>query len=170
MKLDNGQLKQKAKMVVYAIYLATQQFDKTINGKIKGVKPLKALVNISEDKKGIVTFLVMVSFLFHAQKYFWEKIISDEDDASNFEKYLYETFEQLTEVNPKPYIMDIGEYIKKQGREGEVMYLGNKVCKELNRQDAFLMLEINTIFSSLLNHGYFESLENAWGYKTVDEK
>lgn len=157
-------------MVVYAIYLASQQFDKTVNGKVKGIKPLKELINIEEKKKGSVAFLVMVSFLFQAQKYFWEKVISDEDDARLFEKYLYEIFEQLTEINPKPYIVDIGEYIKKQGREGEIMYLGSKICKELGKQDAILMFEINSIFSGLLMHGYFESLKNAWEYKSADEK
>ena len=162
MKIDNDKLRQKAKMVVYAIYLATQQFEKTIDGKVRGVKPIKELANISKEEKGLVSYLVMVNFLFQAQKFFWERVITNEETAREFEKYLYEAFEQLTEVDPKPYIQEIGAYIERQGNKGQLMYLGSKICKELQKEDAILMLKINTIYSSLLKYGFFESLKNAW--------
>jgi hypothetical protein len=112
----------------------------------------------------------MVSFLFQAQKFFWERVITDEETGREFEKYVYEIFEQLTEVNPRPYILDIGEYVKRQGKEGELMYLGSKICRELHKEGAILMFEINLRFSSLLTHGYFESLKNAWEIETNKDK
>jgi len=170
MKITDNKLNQKAKMVVYAIHLATQQFNKTVYGEIKGVKPINELSEASEKDKGVVTYLTMVSFLFQAQKYFWERVITDKEIAKKFENLIYEIFIQLTEVDPKPYILDIGDYIERQGKEGELMYLGSKICKELKNEGAILMMEINTVFSSLLIHGYFESLKNAWEYVPKDEK
>jgi len=164
-EIDNELLERRAKAVVAIIYYATEQFLKDITGKTKGLKGIQELKKIDEKEKDLIAFLTAVSFLLQAQKFFWENIIKDKKAAIKFEKAIYNCFEEAAGVNPKPYIKEIGEYIKKQGREGEIMYLGSKICRELRKPDAFLMLELNTIFSAILRHGFFESLKRVWETK-----
>lgn len=161
-KINNKLLEKRAKAVVFAVYCATEQFLKSITGKTKGLEGIKELERINEKEKDLITSLTSVCFLIQAQKFFCENIIEDEKVALKFEQAIYDCFEETVGVNPKPYIKDIREYIKKQGPRGELMYLGSKICKELRGPDAILMYEINLKFFGILKFGFFESLKKAW--------
>jgi len=165
-KSENTELLEKrAKMTVAIIFYASQEFMKHVLRKTKEAKKMKGLEELKDiDKQNIdlIYFYALISFLFHAQKYFWEKVIKNKKTALKFEQAVYDLFEKSAGLDPKPHIKDIGEYIKKQGREGEIMYLGSKICGELNKESFFLMSDINAIYCAILNHGFSESLKKAW--------
>lgn len=165
--MKDNELQQRAKKVVGVVVMSTSIFLKQLmSDEITKTEPLSDLKKLSQNDFKIITSLVYVYFLFEAQRFFWEKIITEKDLALRFEKKVFDCFEENVGYNPKEYIVDIGEYIKKQGSsESEVRYLGSKICRELGKESAFLMVTINTIASSILTNGFFESLRNAWKLK-----
>lgn len=163
--LTDDELQKRSYNVVYSIYGASQEFLKSYTGKIKGIKPIKELSELSDEKKEVIQYLAMVSFLFNAQRIFLKSWIKDEQTARKFEDYVYKFFEKVTGFDPKPNIIEIDEYIKKQGNAGEVMFLGSRICKLLNIPDAILMFEVNMKFTGILTYGFPESLKNAWENK-----
>lgn len=64
-----------------------------------------------------------------------------------------------------PFIKDLVDYVRKDDNEHEqkmqqVKYIGSKLCKEFNKEDAFLMLKIVSIFSTLIP-AFYESIKKA---------
>jgi len=163
--INSKVLEKKAVNVIGVILYATELFFKHTAGKTKGVEEIKELKKIGAKKEYYIAFLVSISFLFQAQKTFWENVIKNEKEALRFEQTLYDLFEKSAGADPRPFINDIVKYVKKQGKRGEVMYLGSKICKELGKPDVILMFKINAVFTSILRHGFFESLKRAWKIK-----
>lgn len=170
MKIDENILIERAKMVVYVISVYSRHFEDTLYGKVKGVKPIKEVIDTNDEEKGKILYLTMISFLFQAQKFFWERVVDNEEESREFEKHIFEVFTKITERDPKPYITDIGEYIKTRDETAQMMYLGSRICELLNKKDAILMTEINITFASLLKYGFFDSLKRVWKDEFVAEK
>lgn len=80
-------------------------------------------------------------------------------------------FEKTAGVNPGPFIKDLVDYVQKGDPSREVQYIGSKICRELKREDAILMMEIVAIYSTFLLHVFFESMKKAWELpnKTLEE-
>ena len=160
--MESDLLEEKAKAVLSVIFYATDQFLEQIAKGTKKTNKIVGLEKINNKDKEQIKLIAAICFLFEAQKFFWENLIKDNDTALNFESLIFRQFEKVTGINPFPYFLDIGEYIKKQGPEGEVMYLGSKICREIGRSDIILSFSLNTVFFSIVIHGFLESLKKAW--------
>lgn len=155
-ELSDEQLNLRAAGVTFAIFTISDMITQDILTKIDKLK------NLDDKDKGKVSFIVSYVTLFNAQRFFWENVIKDKQNAVRFEYYLYNLFEKIWKFDPRPYIKDLTEYIREGEPSREVQYIGSKICKELNKEDAFLMLEITTRYHSFFIHGATESLKRAW--------
>jgi hypothetical protein len=123
------------------------------------------LSDLSEEKKAIILNIATTGYLFEAQKFFWERLIRDEEVAKKLEKILFEKYEEVTGVNGIAAIKTINDYIESIGQEGEAMFFGSFVLKSLKLESAILMMEINSRFSKYLLTNFFETLKNIWEKK-----
>lgn len=153
---SNEQLKLKAAGIVFTIFTISDMALKEMIAKIDELKKLN-----EEDKKKIFLIVSYVT-LYNTQKLFWENIISDEKSVDRFTYCLYDLFEKVGKFDPKSYIQDLVEYVKGGEPSKEVQYIGSKICRELNKEDAFLMLKISMVYSLLLIHGGTELLKKSW--------
>jgi len=71
-------------------------------------------------------------------------------------------FANTSGVDPKSHIKDLVDYVQQGEPSREIQYIGSKLCRILEKEDAFLMLEISTVFVSFLKHGFYESMKRAW--------
>lgn len=158
-------LKLKAVGVNFAIFTISDVITKRLQ------KDVMELNNLSQENINRMFFTVSYVSLFNAQRFFWENFIQDENNALIFEKYLFQMFENTMGVDPKPFIKDLVDYVGKDGHSREVQYIGSKLCKVLNKEDALLMFQISSVFSLSLIHGFFESMKKAWELpdKTLEE-
>lgn len=132
-ELSDEQLNLRAAGVTFAIFTTSDMITQNILTKIDELK------NLDDKDKDKVYFIVSYVTLFNTQRLFWENIIKDKRNAVRFEYYLYELFEKTWKFDPKPYIKDLGEYVQGGEPSKEVQYIGSKICRELNKKDAFLM-------------------------------
>jgi len=154
--LTSDELRLKAAGVNFAIFTISDEITKTLQ------KEVKDLNNLKQEEISEIFFVVSYIALFQAQKFFWENFIQDENNARVFETNLFAMFEKTSGVNPKPHIKDLTEYVKQGEPSREIQYIGSKICRLLGKEDAFLMLEISTVFVSYLEHGFYESMKRAW--------
>jgi len=155
-KLTSEDLRMKAAGVNFAIFTISDDMTKTIR------KEVKDLSNLQQEKINKVFFVDSYVVLFEAQKFFLEHFIRDEESAKIFEAHLFRLFEKSSGVNPKSHIKDFVDYVQKIGPSGEIQYIGSKICRLLDKRDAFLNLEISIVFASYLKHGFYESMKRAW--------
>ena len=155
-KLTDEELRLKAAGVNFAIFTISNVINKSLQKEVKELNKLK------QEEINQIFFVVSYVALFQAQKFFWENFIRDEGNAKIFESHLFRMFEKTSSVNPKPHIQDLVEYVQKGEPSREVQYIGGKICRILGKEDAFLMLEISTVFASFLQHGFFESMKRSW--------
>lgn len=155
-KLTENELRLKAAGVNFAIFTISSEITKTLQKEVKELKKLK------QKEINQIFFVVSYVALFQAQKFFWENFIQDEGNARIFEGHLFRMFEKTSGVNPKPHIQDLVEYVQQGEPSREIQYIGSKICRLLEKESAFLMLEISTVFTSFLKHGFFESIKRAW--------
>lgn len=155
-KLTDDELRLKAAGVNFAIFAISDEITKNLQKEVKDLNKLK------QEEINSVFFVVSYVALFQAQKFFWENFIQDEENARIFESHLFRMFEKTSGVNPRPYIKELIEYVQKGEPSREVQYIGSKICRILEKEDAFLMLEISTIFASFLAHGFYESMKRTW--------
>ena len=155
-KLADDELRLKAAGVNFAIFTISNEITKNLQKEVKNLNKLK------QEEINNVFFVVSYVSLFQAQKFFWENFIQDEENARVFETHLFRMFEKTSGVNPKPHIQDLVEYVQQGEPSREVQYIGSKICRMLEKEDAFLMLEISTVFASFLTHGFYESMKRAW--------
>lgn len=160
--LSDEDLKLKAIAVVIMV-MATA--DDLTNELVKNVKDLR---RISGEVRKKIEFILTYILFYNAQEFFWENVIKDDKIAKKFEELLFHYFKEIVNVDAKEYIKDIEDYIKKIGEVGKVQYAGSKICRFLKKEDAFLMLEITTVYATFLKHVYYLTLDNAW--KTPNEK
>lgn len=161
-KLTNEDLELRAAGVTYTVFTISDMIAKAMEDKIDELKKL------NEEERSSIFFTISYVTLFHAQKFFWERVIKNEKQASLFEHYLYMISEKVFKLDFKPYIQDIVNYVSKGDPSMEVQYIGSKICKKLGKEDAFLMLEISTLYASYLTHGMFESFDRAWNMPKVE--
>ena len=154
--LSEDELRLKAAGVNFAIFTISNEINKSLQ------KEVKELNKLEQEEINHIFFVVSYVALFQAQKFFWENFIRDEENARIFESHLFRMFEKTSGVDPKSHIQDLVEYVQKGEPSREVQYIGSKICKILGKEDAFLMLEISTVFASFLKHGFFESMKRAW--------
>ncbi len=154
-KLSDKQLKLRAAGIIFTIFTISDMALKEMLAKIEELKKLN-----EEDKEKILLIVSYVT-LYNAQKLFWKNIISDEKSIDRFAYYLYGLFEKVGKFDPKPYIKDLIDYVEEGKSSKEVQYIGSKICRELNKEDAFLMLKISTVYSLLLIHGGKELLKKS---------
>ena len=155
-RLTNDELRLKAAGVNFAIFTISDEITKTLQ------KEVKDLNKLNQEEINKVFFVVSYIALFQAQKFFWENFIQDEENARVFETHLFRMFEKTSGVNPKSHIQDLVGYVQQGEPSREVQYIGSKICRMLEKEDAFLMLEISTVFASFLKHGFYESMKRAW--------
>lgn len=128
-------------------------------------KNVEEFKDFGQEDINKVYFIVSYVLLFHAQKILWERgPFENENNASTFEKYLFTMFQKTTGKDPMTFIKDLVDYIRKDDKEQgsrQIQYIGSKLCKEFNKEDAFLMLKIVSIFSTLLP-AFYESMKNSW--------
>jgi len=130
-------------------------------------KNIKEFNNLEQENINKIFFIVAYTLLFNAQRIIWDKgLAENEKNALIFEKYLFERFVDAMGENPMPFIKDLSDYIMKDDDEHEqklrhMQHIGSKLCKEFNKKDVFLMLEIVTIFSAFLG-GFYESIKGSW--------
>lgn len=151
----NEELKLKAGGVCYSIVVLSEGITKEI---LKRIKDFEKLDVASKNK---ISFVISYFTLFNAQKFFWERVIKNKEEAKVFEHFLYLFFEKATNFNPTSLINEIADYVGNEPSR-EVQYVGSAICKQLNKKDAFLMLDISIIYSSFLLHGFHESLMRGW--------
>jgi hypothetical protein len=156
MNLTNDELRLKAAGVNFAIFTVSDLISKELQKNVKEMNSLK------QEDINKVFFVVSYVSLFEAQKFFWENFIQDEKSANTFEAHLFRMFAKTSGVDPKPHIKDFVDYVKQIGPSGEIQYIGSKICKLLEKRDAFLNLEISTVFASFLTHGFLDSMKKAW--------
>lgn len=155
-KITEDELRMKAAGVNFAIFTISDEITKNLQKEVKDLSKLK------QEEINNVFFVVSYVSLFQAQKFFWENYIQDEDNARIFESHLFRMFEKTSGVDPKPHIKDLVEYVQQGEPSREVQYIGSKICRMLEKESAFLMLEISTVFASFMTHGFFESMKRAW--------
>lgn len=152
----NDELRLKAAGVNFAIFTVSDLITKELQ---KNVKELK---NLEQEDINKVFFVVSYVSLFEAQKFFWENFIRDEENAKIFETYLFRMFAKTSGVDPKPHIKDLVDYVQQGEPSREIQYIGSKLCRMLEKESAFLMLEISTVFASFLTYGFYESMKRSW--------
>lgn len=155
-KLTDEDLRIKAAGVNFSIFTISDEITKIIREEIKDLSGLQ------QEEINKLFFVVSYVILFEAQKFFWECIIKDKRSAKNFESHLYYLFEKSSGINPEIHIKDFANYIQKIGPPGEIQYIGSKICRLLEKEDAFLMLNISAIFGTYLQQKFQESMERAW--------
>lgn len=155
-KLTEDELRLKAAGVNFAIFTISSEITKTLQKEVKELKKLK------QEEINQIFFVVSYVALFQAQKFFWENFIQDEENARIFEGHLFRMYEKTSGVDPKSHIQDLVGYVQQGESSREVQYIGSKICRLLEKESAFLMLEISTVFASFLKHGFFESMKRAW--------
>ncbi len=154
-RLTDEELKLKAGGVCFSIMVLSEEITKKI------LKIIEDFEKIDVSSKNKISFVISYFTLFNTQKFFWERVIKSEEEAKIFEHFLYLFFEKATNFNPISLIKEIVEYVGNEPSR-EVQYIGSAICKQLDKKDAFLMLEISTIYSSFLLHGFHESLMRGW--------
>ena len=154
--LTADELRLKAAGVNFAIFTISNEITKTLQKEVKDLNKLK------QEEISQVFFVVSYVALFQAQKFFWENFIQDEGNAKIFESHLFRMFEKTSGVSPKSHIQDLVGYVQQGEPSREVQYIGSKICRILEKESAFLMFEISTVFASFLQHGFFESMKRAW--------
>jgi len=160
-KLTDHELELKAAGVNFAI-------DRISNLVTKDLQNIEELNNLKQEDIDKIYFVVSYVTLFQSQKFFWERIIQNKENALIFEKHLYKMFEKTTGISAGSHIKDLADYVKKIGPTGEVQYIGSKICRELNKKDPFLMLQIVEVYSNFLLHGFFEMMKHAWELSDED--
>ena len=154
--LTEGELRLKAAGVNFAIFTISNEIVKTLQKEVKDLNKLK------QEEINHIFFVVSYVALFQAQKFFWENFIRDEGNVRIFESHLFRMFEKTSGVDPKAHIQDLVQYVQQGEPSREIQYIGSRICKILGKEDAFLMLEISTVFASFLKHGFYESMKRAW--------
>jgi len=154
--LTNEDLRLKAAGINFAVFTISDEITKTLQ------KQVKDLGNLKQDEINKVFFVISYVLLFQAQKFFWENFIQDEEKAKVFEAHLFRMFANTSGVDPKSHIKDLVDYVQQGEPSREIQYIGSKLCRILEKEDAFLMLEISTVFVSFLKHGFYESMKRAW--------
>jgi len=154
--LTNEELRLKAAGVNFAIFTISDEITKTLQ------KEVKDLGNLKQDEISKVFFVVSYVSLFQAQKFFWENFIQNEEKARVFEDHLFRMFAKTTGVDPKPHIKDLVDYVQQGEPSREIQYIGNKLCRMLEKKDAILMFEISAVFISFLQHGFYDSMKRSW--------
>ena len=161
MKSDNftdDDLKLKATRVSFAIFTLSSHITESLQQQVEELK------NLTKEEIDNIFFIVSYILLAETQKFFWENIIQDEKNGTVFENYLYQMYEKESGVNPRPFIKDMVDYIKKQGKGGEVQYIGSKICREIGKIDAFLNVKISGIFSSFMVYDFYEPMKRIWDW------
>ena len=153
----NDELRLKAAGVNFAIFTASDIITKELQ------KNVKELNNLKQEDVNKVFFVVSYVSLFEAQKLFWDNFIRDEENAKIFEAHLFRMFAKTSGFDPKPHIKDFVDYVERIGPSGEIQYIGSKICKLLEKEDAFLNFEISTVFASFLISDFWDSMKKAWG-------
>lgn len=161
--LTQNDLKLKAVGVNFAIFTGSDMITKDLQ------KSIKNLSDLNQEEINKIFLIVSYVTLFQTQKFFWKGPFEDEEKALIFEKYLFEMFKKTIGVDPAPFIKDMVDYIRqgeptKETDRFEIQYIGSKICKELNKEDPTLMLEIVTVYSTFLLHGFFESIKQVWEF------
>lgn len=154
--LTEDELRLKATGVNFAIFTISNEITKTLQ------KEVQSLNNLKQEETKHIFFVVSYVALFQAQKFFWENFIRDEKNARIFESHLFRMFEITSGVDPKPHIQDLVKYVQRGESSREVQYIGSKICRILGKESAILMLEISTVFTTFLMHGFYESMKRAW--------
>jgi len=54
--------------------------------------------------------------------------------------------------------------------DGVTKFMGHKLCKELNIEDAIFELKVNTIFMGYLFHSFYPAINDAWLINNILEK
>lgn len=154
--LTNEELRLKAAGVNFAIFTISDEITKNLQ------KEVKDLGNLKQEEINQIFFVVSYVSLFQAQKFFWENFIKNEEEAGIFEAHLFRMFAKTSGVDPKSHIKDLVDYVQQGEPSREIQYIGSKLCRMLEKESAFLMLEISTIYASFLEHGFYESMKRAW--------
>ncbi|OGK38369.1 hypothetical protein A3F03_01450 [Candidatus Roizmanbacteria bacterium RIFCSPHIGHO2_12_FULL_41_11] len=153
--LTDEELKLKAGGVCFSIMILSEEITKEM------LKRIKYFEKLDSSSKNKLSFVISYFTLFNAQKNFWERVIKNEEEAKVFEHFLYLFFEKAVNFNPTSLIKEIVDYVGNEPSR-EVQYIGSAICKQLDKKDAFLMLEISTVYSSFLLHGFYDSLMKGW--------
>jgi len=153
--LTEHEVSLKAVAIIFAISTLSQSIIEAFQEQIEEFKDFK------QDELNKVSFIISYVLLFNIQRNIWEaNFFIDEQKASDFEKKLFKIFEKSYGVDPISFIKDIVEYIKGGDRTREVQYVGSKICREFNKEDAFLMIKINGIFNTYLL-GFFDMVKTS---------
>lgn len=145
-----------------AVGLAIFAISETIFKEFK--KSIEELSNLTEQQNSKVFFIISYVVLFRAQQFFWDQLISNEQYARLFEKNLFDIFKESTGVDPMPHIRDFVSYVEKGEPSREVQYIGSKICNEIDKPSAILMVDICMRFNLFLVHGFYDSMKKAWEF------
>jgi len=55
-------------------------------------------------------------------------------------------------------------------KDGITEFMGYKLCKELNIEDAIFKLRVNTVFMGYLLHAFYPAINNAWSINDILER
>lgn len=154
--LTDEQLRMKAAGANFAIFTISDDIRKTMQEQVR------ELQNLKQEDINRIFFIISYNVLFQAQKFYWENFIPDESNARSFEKHLFRLFKKTFGVDPMPHIKDLVDYVESGDRGRELQYIGSKICKTLDKEDAFLMFNISAVFIAYLKHGFYESMKRAW--------
>lgn len=143
---------ERSKQAIYAIFSVAEQ---TLSDLIKEINEIE---NASLEVQEQIRFMIACGLLFHAEQFFRENVIQDQDTAENFIKRLRSTFEAVAEASPSEYLSLF------QSSRNPVEFLGLWTIQYLKIEDALLQFDIAKIYSSFLLHGFTDSLNRAWGY------
>lgn len=137
-KLLDEDIAERKAMLVLASILLTAGYVK--DSLFKEVPRLKLLNNVEQCE---LNNIISLFLFFHASKSFWERIIPDSEDAVLFDKTLLRKFAQLFNLNPVTFLKEMGGYIKRIGAEGEIQFVGSKICDAFNIQSGIALAEIS---------------------------
>ncbi len=154
--LTNDELRSKAVAISFTVF----SFSEMMTNELQ--KNIEELNTLSKEEIERVFYIVSYVILIQAQKLIWERYIENEDNATIFEKYLYQMYGKTIDVNPILNIQDYFDYVQDREPSREIQYIGHKITNVLNKKCALLELEIVSLYTSLLIGGFYQSMDKAW--------
>lgn len=138
---------------MHSVYAAANT---TMDALIDNTEELNSL---TESQKGEILFILSHVFLYKAQEFFWENVISNKKDALEFESFLFAKYEQGFGVNPRILLRDFADYVK--DGNNELMYVGSRICDVINKRCASLQYKITLTVVHFIK-ALYSSCDAAW--------
>jgi len=155
--LTDEEIRLRARAVKFALFVNSAEIVNEISKNVGDLNEMR------ESTANQIFSIIIHMNLYQAQRFFWENVIKEEEQARKFENTLYKQVQGETGNDPRAFIKEnIAAYIQRIGDRGEAQYVGSAVCKLLSKEDAFLMMEINTVYLSYLKNIFFGSLKKSW--------